>query len=210
MKPGPTWGPVRGDCGPGCAELLAALLTEPDLLDKAVLLAARQMAEPAWPQDVWERERAPAGRRLCARPTPARHRGGQAFAAAVYGNHPYGQRPTEATLARIQLADMQQFHARHVDACRARVHIVGAVQRAQARLLVAALLARLPTSDPCAALPAIPKWRRWALRRKRTFPLPRPRPRCSSASPVSSAATRTFWRCSWATTFWAVADLSRA
>ena len=33
-------------------------LTEPDLLDKAVLLAARQMAEPAWPQDVWERERA--------------------------------------------------------------------------------------------------------------------------------------------------------
>ena len=68
---------------------------------------------------------------------------GQAFAAAVYGNHPYGQRPTEATLARIQLADMQQFHARHVDACRARVHIVGAVQRAQARLLVAALLAGL-------------------------------------------------------------------
>lgn len=132
-------------------------LTEPDLLDKAVLLAARQMAEPAWPQDVWERERARWTAALREADTRPGTVAGQAFAAAVYGNHPYGQRPTEATLARIQLADMQQFHARHVDACRARVHIVGAVQRAQARLLVAALLARLPTSDPCAALPAIPE-----------------------------------------------------
>lgn len=132
-------------------------LTEPDLLDKAVLLAARQMAEPAWPQDVWERERARWTAALREADTRPGTVAGQAFAAAVYGNHPYGQRPTEATLARIQLADMQQFHARHVDACRARVHIVGAVQRAQARLLVAALLARLPASDPCAALPAIPE-----------------------------------------------------
>ena len=132
-------------------------LTEPDLLDKAVLLAARQMAEPAWPQDVWERERARWTAALREADTRPGTVAGQAFAAAVYGNHPYGQRPTEATLARIQLADMQQVHARHVDACRARVHIVGAVQRAQARLLVAALLARLPASDPCAALPAIPE-----------------------------------------------------
>lgn len=132
-------------------------LTEPDLLDKAVLLAARQMAEPAWPQDVWERERARWTAALREADTRPGTVAGQAFAAAVYGNHPYGQRPTEATLARIQLADMQQFHARHVDACRARVHIVGAVQRAQARLLVAALLARLSASDPCAALPAIPE-----------------------------------------------------
>ena len=132
-------------------------LTDPDLLDKAVLLAARQMAEPAWPQDVWERERARWTAALREADTRPGTVAGQAFAAAVYGNHPYGQRPTEATLARIQLADMQQFHARHVDACRARVHIVGAVQRAQARLLVAALLARLPASDPCPALPAIPE-----------------------------------------------------
>jgi len=82
---------------------------------------------------------------------------GKAYASAVYGSHPYGQRPTEETLARIQVADLQQFHARHLDACRARVHIVGAVERAQARLLVAALLARLPASSPCAALPAVPE-----------------------------------------------------
>ena len=32
-------------------------LTYPDLLPKAVHLAARQMGEPAFPEDVWQRER---------------------------------------------------------------------------------------------------------------------------------------------------------
>ncbi|MGL6205901.1 MAG: M16 family metallopeptidase, partial [Giesbergeria sp.] len=66
-------------------------------------------------------------------------------------------RPTPQTLDRIQVADLQRFHAQHLDACRARVHIVGAVGKAQARLLVAALLARLPASSPCASLPAVPE-----------------------------------------------------
>jgi zinc protease len=32
-------------------------LTEPDLLDKAVALAARELAEPSFPESVWQRER---------------------------------------------------------------------------------------------------------------------------------------------------------
>ncbi|WP_119966569.1 M16 family metallopeptidase [Simplicispira lacusdiani] len=132
-------------------------LTEPALLDKAVHLAARQMAEPAWPQDVWERERARWSASLREADTRPGTVAGKAYASAVYGSHPYGQRLTEETLARIQVADLQQFHARHLDACRARVHIVGAVERAQARLLVAALLARLPASSTCAPLPAVPE-----------------------------------------------------
>jgi len=81
----------------------------------------------------------------------------KAFSSAVFGSHPYGQRPTPQTLERIQVADLQRFHAQHLDACRARVHIVGAVGKAQARLLVAALLARLPASSSCAPLPAVPE-----------------------------------------------------
>jgi zinc protease len=37
-------------------------LTDPDLLERAAALAARQMAEPSWPADIWQREREPAGR----------------------------------------------------------------------------------------------------------------------------------------------------
>ena len=132
-------------------------LTDPDLLDKAVHLAARQMAEPSWPQDVWERERARWSAALREADTRPGTVAGKAFAAAVYGTHPYGQRATEASLARIQVADMQKFHARYLDVCRARVHIVGAVERAQARLLVAALLSRLPAASRCEPLPAVPE-----------------------------------------------------
>ena len=32
-------------------------LTQPDLLERAVALAARQLAAPAWPQAVWQRDR---------------------------------------------------------------------------------------------------------------------------------------------------------
>ena len=132
-------------------------LTEPDLLNKAVQLAARQLAEPAWPEDIWqrERERWSAGiRESHTRPGTV---SGEAFATAVYGSHPYGMQVTEASLANISIADMQQFYAQYVQPCRARIAIVGAVDRAQAQTLVTQLLARLPASTPaqCAPLPAV-------------------------------------------------------
>ena len=132
-------------------------LTEPDLLHKTVQLAARQLAEPAWPQDIWQRERerwSAAIRESNTRPGTV---AGEAFASAVYASHPYGQRVTEESLARIDIADMQQFYAQYVQPCRARIAIVGAVDRAQAQTLVGQLLARLPASTPaqCAPLPPV-------------------------------------------------------
>ncbi len=132
-------------------------LTEPALLDKAVYLAAREMAEPTFPAEVWERERARWSAAIQESDTRPGTVATKAFAQAVYGTHPYGQIPSAETLARIGAADLQRYHARYLDACRARVHIVGAVERAQAKLLVAALLSRLPASSPCAGLPAVPE-----------------------------------------------------
>jgi len=132
-------------------------LTEPRLLDQAVYLAARVMAEPTFPPAVWERERARWSAALKEADTRPGVVAAKAFAAGVFGSHPYGQQTTPETLARIQVQDLQRFQARYLDACRARVHIVGADERAQARLLVAALLSRLPASSPCAALPAVPE-----------------------------------------------------
>ncbi len=131
-------------------------LTYPDLLARAVALAARQLAEPAFPEAVWSRERerlAAAIREANTRPATVAAR---AFNQAVYGTHPYGQEMTEETLSRITVADMQALHARAVRACQARVSIVGAVTRAQAEALVSQLLARLPT-DGCAAQPTVPE-----------------------------------------------------
>jgi zinc protease len=136
-------------------------LTYPDLLAKAVQLAARQLGDPAFPEAVWQRDR----ERMVASIKEANTRpatiAGRAFAQSVYGAHPYGYDTTEATLARISVADMRALYGRLMAPCRAKVSIVGAVTRAEADTLVTQLLSRLPASAPgsaaCAPLPPVPE-----------------------------------------------------
>ena len=132
-------------------------LSYPDLLPQAVALAARQLGEPSFPEAIWTEERARISAAIREANTRPATLAGKAFAAAVYGNHPYGYDTTEASLARISVADMRQFYARFVEPCRAKVSLVGDVTRAQADALVKALLARLPQRDAarCEALPPV-------------------------------------------------------
>ncbi|PJI96358.1 zinc protease [Acidovorax sp. 69] len=130
-------------------------LTDAPLLDRAARLAARQIAEPSVNDEVWQRDRARWSASIKESNTRPATVANHAFAAAVYGSHPYGVRTTEATLARIGVADMQAFHAQTIAACRAKVSIVGAVTRAQAQTLVATLLSRLPATSGCAPLPPV-------------------------------------------------------
>jgi len=131
-------------------------LTEPDLLARAAALAARQIAEPSFPEAVWVRERerlAASIREANTRPATVAAR---AFGQAVYGSHPYGYEMTEATLARIAVADLRALHERLVLPCRAKVSIVGALTREQADALVRQLLGRLPPGDAAACAPLPP------------------------------------------------------
>ena len=130
-------------------------LTDPALLERAARLAARQIGEPSWPAEVWQRERARWTASLREANTRPATVAAYAFSDAVFGTHPYGQRATEATLAALTLADMKAFHATHVQPCRARVSVVGALDRARADQLVRTLLARLPASAQCAPLPPV-------------------------------------------------------
>ncbi len=131
-------------------------LTERDLLDKAVALAARQIGEPSFPDNVWQRSRLKIIAGLKESYTRPGSVAGRAYSRAVYGNHPYGYETTEATVSRISVADMQAFYAAGVVACRARISMVGAVSRVQADAIAQRLLARLPQL-PCASVPAPPQ-----------------------------------------------------
>ena len=130
-------------------------LSAPDLLDQAVALAARQMAHPAFPQNLWvrDRERMIASLResLTKPGTLAQHR----FASAVYGSHPYGFRVTPESLARIEAPDLQKLHAQSLRACRASVSVVGALTRAQTDAMVQRLLALWPSESGCKPLPPV-------------------------------------------------------
>ena len=130
-------------------------LTDPLLLDKAVALAAREIAEPAFPDAVWQRERARVLASIKESYTRPSSVAGRAYAQAVYGSHPYGYEVTEASIANISVADMQALHQAGVVACRARISMVGAVTRAQADRIATQLLARLP-QVPCASLAPLP------------------------------------------------------
>lgn len=131
-------------------------LTDPELLPKAVALAARQLGEPSFPEDVWQRER----QRISASIREANTRpgtvAGKAYAHAVYGQHPYGYETTEESLQHISVSDMRGMYSRLLAPCRAKVSVVGAVTRAQADAMVATLLSRLPAADRCDPLPPVP------------------------------------------------------
>ena len=130
-------------------------LTEPDLLAKAMALTARQIAEPSFPDDVWQRDKQKTIASIKESDTRPATLARRAYSQAVYGGHPYGQEFTEAGVLNISTPDMRAFYQATVVACRARVNLVGAVNRAQAEQIATAMLARLPQT-PCASVPDLP------------------------------------------------------
>jgi len=132
-------------------------LTETALLERAARLTARQMAQPSWPKDIWQREHQRWIAALKEEDTRVGSVAGKKFTQAVYSTHPYGYQPTEESLATISTSILQSFHKRHIRACGARITIIGALTREAAHNLVSTLLAPLTHEGaaPCPALPTI-------------------------------------------------------
>jgi len=129
-------------------------LTEPALLERAVALAARQLAAPAWPEKIWQRDRERSIASLKeAENRPGTH-AGRAFSRAVFGTHPYGFEADAKTLSAISVADMRTFYRRHVAACRAQVSLVGAIDREAADRIVGRFMAAVQPHG-CVALPSV-------------------------------------------------------
>ncbi|MBS0453668.1 MAG: insulinase family protein [Proteobacteria bacterium] len=158
---GEAWADLGASFGAGAGSdrmsFTLRTLSRPDLLDKAVALAARQIGEPSFPADIWRRER----ERIVAAIREANTKPGtvvsRAYGKAVYGAHPYGYDANEETLGRVEVADMRGFYTRHVAPCRAKLSIVGALDRAQADRVASALLSRLPAAADCQPLPPVPE-----------------------------------------------------
>jgi zinc protease len=134
-------------------------LTYPDLLAQATQLAARQLAAPAFPPDVWVREREAMQASIREANTRPATLAGRAFNQAVYGQHPYGFETTQESLARFEVAHMAVLYRQLIQPCRAQVTVVGALDREQTDKLVGQLLSRLSASSDTAtpaACPALP------------------------------------------------------
>lgn len=130
-------------------------LTQPDLLNGSITLAARQIGHPAWPADVWKRERQRWASSLEEARTRPATLASEAFSKAVYGTHPYGYQVTAQTLQKITANDMKDFYSQYIKRCNAYVTVVGAVSRAETDHLVQNLLAELPANGQCQPAPAL-------------------------------------------------------
>lgn len=123
-------------------------LTSAAELEQALDVAARVLQRPDFPQPVLERERARTAGAIKDSLTRPETLLGRAFAAAIYGDHPYGlpasgEVDTVATFTREDLVD---FHRRHYVADRAVVALIGDITRAQAEAIAERLTAGLARS----------------------------------------------------------------
>ncbi len=144
--------------GPERTSFSLRTLADPALLGKAVALAAREIGEPSFPADIWDRERQQISAAIKEANTKPATIAARTFARRVYGTQPLGQETTEATLAAIDVATMRQRYDRLIQPCRAKLSIVGAVTRAQADRIATQLLSRLPAAaGACEALPPVPE-----------------------------------------------------
>ena len=128
-------------------------LSQPEILQPAIALLARQIGQPSLPAPVWQRELAKSIAALAEAQTRPPFVAQTAFTHAVYGQHPYGQTPNAASLKAISVADLRQFQQRYLSACGARISMVGALSRAQAEAIAQQLLGSLPQA--CPSLPAV-------------------------------------------------------
>jgi zinc protease len=130
-------------------------LSYPDLLDKAVALAARQMAHPSFPQDIWARDRERLSASIRESLTKPGTVAQDAYLSAVYGAHPYGYKTTPETLLRIGADDLKALHGQALRTCNASVSVVGDLSRSQADAVVKRLLALWPATSGCQAMPPV-------------------------------------------------------
>lgn len=115
--------------------------------DAALELMRLLLAQPTFPQAVYEREK---GRTIAAIKESETQPGaiaGKRFSKGLYPNHPYGLTPTVESVGRITREDVVDFHRRFFTASRAVISIVGDLTRADAERIAQQLTEALPKAD---------------------------------------------------------------
>jgi zinc protease len=132
-------------------------LSDSKLLDPALELYARILANPSFPQSNLERERE---RLLVTLQRDAQSPGtiaSKAFYRELYGSHPYASDPQgdEASIRAVTRADLVAHHQRYYVGRNAHLVIVGDVTKRSARKIAERVLGGLPSGAAAPALPVV-------------------------------------------------------
>jgi zinc protease len=121
----------------------------------AIALLGRLIAEPAFPQEFFLRDRARSIAALKEALTKPEVLAGRALQRMMYGSHPYAVEETAESLAALTRDDLQNFHAAHYVANRAIVSLIGDMTRADADAIAQEVTRYLKPGAALAALPPI-------------------------------------------------------
>ncbi|GAB2181171.1 pitrilysin family protein [Denitratisoma sp. agr-D3] len=111
------------------------------------------LSQPNYPAEVLAREKARAIAALQEADTRPDAVAAKRFAAALYGDHPYGRSATVDSIGRIDRDDLVNFHRRNYTARRAVVALIGDIDRAEAEAIAQRLTEALPQRDAADATP---------------------------------------------------------
>lgn len=125
----------------------------------ALALFGKVLQQPEFPESVLAREKARIISGLREAATQPESISDKAFAAALYGDHPYGiaNAETPESVAAIKREDLQQFYQAHYRANGAVIALMGDVSRARAEQIAETLSAGLPHgANAATSLPPVP------------------------------------------------------
>lgn len=112
--------------------------------EAATMLAARMLAQPAFPKNALTREKARSIAGIKEADTKPGSIADKTLWRAMYGKHPYAERPTVESVEQISRSDLASFHRSYYVSSHAVIAIVGSVTREQAEAMALQLTQRLP------------------------------------------------------------------
>jgi zinc protease len=116
---------------------------------EALDVMSRVLSNPAFPQDVLEREKARVMAGIRESDTRPETIASRAFFPMIYGKHPYSLRASGevATVEKMVRADLEAFYKRHYAARYATVAMIGDVTREEAEAIADQLTRDLPAAS---------------------------------------------------------------
>lgn len=145
-----------GNVGNDRGGLTLRTLASPDQRNRAVRLTARLLAQPSFPQDLLERDKARTIAAIKEELTQPESIANRAFWRVLYAPHPYGSNAMPQTVQAINRSDLVEFHKKHYVSDRAVVAMIGSISRAEADAIARELTAMLPRGSTLPSLPPVP------------------------------------------------------
>jgi zinc protease len=134
-------------------------LTQSDLLKHAVSTLETILQKTTFTQPSFDREKQSLLTTIMSNKQDPRTTIGQAFYAAMYGQHPYAHpvSGTSDTVNTITLQDIQAFHKAYLVKENAVIAIAGDISLEEAKELADQLIAALPSGKTAPVIPPIPE-----------------------------------------------------